>query len=99
MREAKKLARRPNESANTRLSWEYQCAQCKQWFPDKVGGKPAVYIDHIVPCGTLKEFGDIQGFIERCYPDDPRAFQVLCKACHAEKTKAERMQRKAENIS
>lgn len=87
IKEAKLRARRP--SKRKRLKWEYQCAQCKKWFPDK-----EVQVDHIVPCGSLRSLEDIAPFFEKltCEVD---GFQVLCKdKCHAEKTKREREARK-----
>lgn len=78
--EAKKEARRPSRGSNKRQKWEYQCAECKNWFPDK-----QVEIDHIEEVGTLKNYEDLPGFVERlfCSKDELR---VICKECHKRKT-------------
>ena len=60
--------------------WEYQCADCKDWFLRK-----EVDIDHIVPCGTLKSFKDLSLFCERLFVEK-EGLQVLCKVCHKKKT-------------
>jgi hypothetical protein len=78
-------ASRPYKGANKRIKKEYQCAHCKEWFQRK-----DVEIDHLTPCGSLKGFEDIQGFIERLTVEDPNAFQILCKPHHKEKTMSER---------
>lgn len=76
-------AKRPSKSDNPRLKWEFQCAICKKWHPQKL-----VEVDHIVPCGSLKAFSDLPGFVERlfCEQEDLR---VLCKPCHLKITKGE----------
>lgn len=78
-------ASRPNQSSNKRLKKEYQCAKCKNWFK-----RDDVQIDHVIPCGSLKSYDDIQGFIERLTIEDPKGFQILCKEDHKEKTNSER---------
>jgi 5-methylcytosine-specific restriction endonuclease McrA len=67
-----------------RHRFEYQCALCKQAFQRK-----KVEVDHIKPAGSLNEYDDLPGFVERlyCEPDD---LQVLCIPCHRDKTKVER---------
>lgn len=82
--EAKAAARRPNESSNKRLKWEYQCAKCGGWFPDK-----EVSVDHTVPVGTLKCWEDLPGFCERLFCSS-EGLQVLCSTCHGIKTAEER---------
>ena len=75
----KKDARRPNQSDNKRMKWEYQCAECRGWFRDD-----EVDVDHIVECGTLNRetAGD---FIERLFCE-AKGLQLLCKGCHKQKT-------------
>lgn len=74
--EAKKLAGRRNGRC-----MEYQCAHCDDWF-----GTKEVHIDHILPCGSLKGYDDLAGFVERMYCEVDN-LQVLCKQCHAVKTR------------
>lgn len=82
--EAKKAARRKSESENKRLRWEYQCQECKGWFPDKM-----VELDHIVPCGTLRSFDDVPGFLGRMLCG-VQGFRVVCKGCHNQITHGEK---------
>ena len=87
--EALALASRPSQSKNKRLKKEYRCAACGKWFPRK-----DVEIDHVEPCGSLRSLEDVASFIERLTPEDPKAFQIVCKPCHKRKTQAERIARK-----
>lgn len=73
-------ARRPSQSDNKRLKWEFQCAGCNHWFPQS-----EVEVDHIVPAGSLRSFEDIAGFVERLFCE-PEGLVVLCERCHRAKT-------------
>lgn len=66
--------------------WAYLCHDCKKPFPRK-----QVQIDHVVPCGTLKDFEHVGEFIRRLTPEDVNAYAVRCLTCHQEKTNAERI--------
>ena len=79
--EAKKLARRAYKGINKRQKWEYQCNHCKNWFGDK-----EIDVDHILEAGSLKDYNDLPGFVERLFCE-VEGFQVLCKECHKTKTK------------
>ena len=83
--DCKLAARRPNQSDNKRLKWEYQCNHCKQWFPEK-----EIQVDHVIECGSLKSADDLVGFLERLTPEDVNAYQVLCKPCHKARTQEQR---------
>ncbi|NOR58434.1 MAG: hypothetical protein GQ474_07925 [Sulfurimonas sp.] len=83
--QCKEKARRPNRSENKRLKWEFQCKDCKQWFPDK-----QVQVDHIIEAGTLKCAEDLVGFLERLTAEGEEDYQLLCKPCHQTKTNKER---------
>jgi 5-methylcytosine-specific restriction endonuclease McrA len=72
--------RRPSESGNKKLKWEYQCAECKGWFP-----RNKVEVDHIVPAGSLRSLDDIAGFVERLFVEN-EGLVVLCERCHRIKT-------------
>lgn len=79
--DVKLAARRTNQSANKRLKYEYQCAQCKNWFSDK-----EVEVDHKIEAGSLRNGDDLKGFVERLFCEKD-GLQVLCKdVCHREKT-------------
>ena len=73
-------ARRPSQSQNKRLKWEFQCAECCQWYPKK-----EVEVDHIVPVGALKSLEDVSGFVERLFCET-NGLEVLCNKCHHKKT-------------
>jgi 5-methylcytosine-specific restriction endonuclease McrA len=87
---ALKKASRPNQSDNKRLKFEFQCAECKNWFK-----RDDVHIDHIIECGSLKGYDDIVPFIMRLTTENVEDFQVLCKHHHLEKTKKQRLNAKA----
>lgn len=81
---AKTKARRTYKGPNKRQRYEYQCNECKLWFPDK-----HVNVDHIVPAGSLMKADDLPGFVERLFCEVD-ALQVLCTTCHDKKTKLEK---------
>lgn len=74
--DVKKAARRPYNGDNKRQKFEYQCAICEDWFPDK-----QTEVDHIVPAGSLKSSDDLKGFVERLFCE-AEGLRVLCKDCH-----------------
>lgn len=82
--ECKKKAKRAYKGTNKRQKFEYQCNECKNWFPEK-----EVNVDHIVPAGTLTSVNDLPLFVERLFVEID-GLQVLCKNCHNLKTKNER---------
>ena len=65
---------------------KYRCADCEGLF-----GTKEVHVDHIVPCGTLTDYSHLAGFVERLYCE-PEDLQILCKECHATKTKVDNKQ-------
>lgn len=81
-------SRRPNESTNKRLKWEFQCAACSGWFPRK-----GVQVDHLIECGSLKCFDDLPRFVETLYCEQDNLY-VLCSYCHENK---EEILKKARN--
>ena len=91
MKLALKMAQRKSQSSNKRLKFEYKCAECEDWFARK-----EVHIDHIEGCGSLNSIYDIPLFIQRLTVEDPKAYQILCKKCHQNKTNEERKQRVAD---
>lgn len=82
--ETKKQARRPSQSLNKRLKWEYQCNICKEWFPEK-----EIKIDHIIPVGTLKTATDLPLFVENLFCEINN-LQCVCDTCHNLKTQKEK---------
>ena len=83
-------ARRDYTGPNTRQKHEYRCAACGEWHARK-----HVAIDHVTPCGSLRRAEDLPGFLARLHCESPSGYQVLCDACHAAKTAAERSGRTA----
>jgi len=82
--QCKMEARRAYKGANKRQKFEYQCNECKGWFPDKL-----INVDHIVPAGSLNCAEDLPGFVERLFIEN-EGLQVLCSSCHDKKTALER---------
>jgi 5-methylcytosine-specific restriction endonuclease McrA len=85
--EAKAKAKRAYKGPLKRQKFEYQCATCLKWFPDK-----HVNVDHIIPAGTLRCANDLPAFVERLFCE-VQGLQVLCQGCHDIKTKEERVKR------
>lgn len=68
-----------------KMAMHYKCAACEEHFP-----ATGVQVDHIKPVVDPKKgFVSWDVYIERIYCD-AKGLQVLCKPCHASKTKAER---------
>lgn len=63
----------------------YECAACKKsWH------RFGVQVDHIKPAVKLSGFTTWDDYVERMLPL-PEGYQVLCKPCHEEKTKSEKI--------
>ena len=77
-------SRRAYKGPLKRQKFEYQCNECKQWYPEK-----NINVDHIIPAGTLRCSNDLPGFVERLFCESDN-LQVLCSACHDKKTKDEK---------
>lgn len=77
-------ARRPSQSSNKRLKWEFQCADCGAWFPRK-----EVEVDHLVQCGSLSNWDEFRTFAERLFCETD-GLSVRCEQCHQEKTNRDR---------
>jgi len=79
--------RRPKENGG-RSKWEYPCKTCKQWFI-----RAHVEVNHIIPCGSLKSFGDIGPFCQRLFCEKD-GFEILCLDCHKKLTYNEKNKEK-----
>jgi hypothetical protein len=77
-------AKRAYKGPIKRQRFEYQCAKCKEWFPEK-----KINVDHIEPAGSLNCAQDLPGFVERLFCEVDK-LQVLCKKCHDQKTKLDK---------
>ena len=82
--ECKAKAKRIYKGPLKRQKFEYQCNQCKNWFPDK-----EIAVDHKVPAGSLNSGDDLKGFVERLFCEE-KHLQCLCSGCHDVKTKLEK---------
>ena len=82
--QCKHKARRTYKGPNKRQKFEYQCAFCENWFPEK-----HINVDHVRPAGSLNSAIDLPGFVERLFCEQDN-LQVLCSNCHDEKTKLEK---------
>jgi len=78
--EALDAAKEPYVGPNARQKICYRCADCQETFSSK-----QVAVDHIVDCGSLQSWGDIQGFMQRLFCT-VEGLQVLCDGCHDVKT-------------
>lgn len=79
VRLAWEAAKRPSQSDNARLKWEYQCASCGLWYPKKF-----CQLDHIYPVGSLLSYDDAPGYLARLFCE-VEELQVLCFDCHLDK--------------
>ena len=82
--ECRLKAKRNYKGPNKRQKFEYQCKECKNWFPQK-----EINVDHIIPAGSLNCAQDLPGFVERLFCEINN-LQVLCTTCHDNKTKLEK---------
>ena len=82
--QCKMKSRRAYKGPLKRQKFEYQCAECSKWFPEK-----KINVDHIHPAGTLRCANDLPGFVERLFCEIDN-LQVLCEACHNVKTQNEK---------
>ena len=71
-----------------RLAKHYLCAGCKEMYI-----QADVQVDHITPVVSPKGFITWDNFINNLFCDVSN-LQILCKQCHAVKTKEERNARK-----
>jgi 5-methylcytosine-specific restriction endonuclease McrA len=78
--QVKDAAKRELKERKGRQKYEYQCAHCQQWWSAK-----DVEVDHVIPAGSLKEYDDLPGFVERMFCEQD-GLQVLCRECHKQKT-------------
>jgi 5-methylcytosine-specific restriction endonuclease McrA len=70
-----------------RQKFEYQCNECKGWFPEK-----NINVDHKIPAGSLNSGDDLKGFVERLFCEQEN-LQVLCETCHNVKTQLEKIKK------
>ena len=88
--DALKRASRPYFGPDKRRKKEYQCAECKAWFP-----RNRVHIDHINAAASLRREEDVVPFLARLTEEDSSQFQVLCKKHNYEKAQRDKQARDA----
>lgn len=76
-------ARRLSQLPDKRTKWEYKCNHCECWFK-----RTGVQVDHIVPKGRYA-VDTFFVWLNRLFCA-VSGFQVLCIACHLNKTNAEK---------
>lgn len=93
----KAKSKRAYKGPNKLQKYEYQCNICKGWFSEK-----EIAVDHIVEVGSLKDYEDLPGFVQRLFCEVD-GFQTLCNkrkdgkvSCHHTKTQ-EFMKKQKEN--
>lgn len=84
-------AKREYKGDNKRQKYEYKCAKCRRYHPQK-----DVSVDHIEPVGSLKSFDDLPSFCQRLFVGVDK-LQVLCRKHHLEKSAQENAERKKNN--
>lgn len=89
IREVKLANRRPYTGPNRHQKFEYCCAKCGRWFPEKM-----IQVDHIEPAGSMKTFEDVGPFARRLLFCSPADLQVLCHEDHKQKSAAENKARR-----
>lgn len=80
----KALERARRTVKGKRWKYEYKCFQCQKWYTIK-----KVEVDHIIPCGSLKCYEDLPGFVERLFCE-LKDVRVVCKECHKKITYGEK---------
>ena len=86
--QCKMKSRRAYKGPLKRQKFEYQCNECKNWFPEK-----NINVDHTIPVGALNCSEDLPGFVNRLFCEVD-SLQILCSGCHDIKTKQENDNRK-----
>lgn len=77
--EVLRRARRPSQSDNKKLKWEYLCTHCNKWTRGD-----QVSVDHIVPWGDPWSMSFVDALRALLVPVEE--LQVLCDPCHDLKT-------------
>lgn len=54
----------------------YACESCKKDFK-----RSEIEVDHIDPCGSLKDYSDLPRFVKTLFCEEDN-LRVLCKPCH-----------------
>lgn len=65
------------KGAYSTLLKKWQCNHCKKMFLKK-----DVEVNHIEPCGSLRDYHEIKPFHDRLFVEDISKLEVLCKGCH-----------------
>ena len=78
----------PYKGNDKRTKWCYSCEHCGQYFK-----RSQIDLDHIVPCGGISCFEDIEGWYRRAFVEKD-GFRRLCIECHNRRTQQDRIMQK-----
>src|ERR1700748_786220 len=82
--EERRQARKQAFRFRRELKEFYECQQCKE-----IKERKETHVDHDPPVVDKTGITSWDVYIQRLFPSDPRALNVLCKACHRIKTNQE----------
>ena len=77
------------KGTDKRTKWHYRCENCSGFFKRK-----EIEVDHIIPCGGISCFEDIEGWYRRAFVEK-EGFRVLCKECHNRRTQQDRVMQRS----
>lgn len=78
------LAKAKTVVKGKRHKYEYECAKCGKNYKQK-----EIEVDHIIACGSLKEYSDLPKFVSTLFCESDN-LRVVCKPCHKKITAKER---------
>lgn len=70
-----KEVRRPSQSDNKRLKWEFKCSSCGKYVPQKF-----IEAHHSEEAGKLSCYEDLPEFVRKLFSEN--GWVPLCKTCH-----------------
>jgi hypothetical protein len=74
----RKRIKNPNPKGKVPDVWGFKCELCEKDYTMK-----DCQVDHIIPCGSLQEATDIQGFTERLLFVTMDDLRLVCKDCNS----------------
>lgn len=68
------------DGPDKRTKWLYRCNVCNSLVKSK-----DIQVDHLVDAGSLKDYSDLPGFVERLFCGEEH-LQAICVPCHKKLT-------------